>query len=82
MPTILVQNIEALLHQQGCIEDYQAIADRQHIVARSSLEESANRLLLLVSLHAACFVHPIMPYQAVELLAVERSEDLCRSYLP
>ena len=77
-PTVLVQDIKTFLHQQGCIEDYQAIANRQHIIARSGLEEGANRLLLLVSLHAACVLYATTPYQAIELLAVERSDNLRR----
>ena len=51
MPTILYQNIQTLLDQQGCVEDDQAEAERKNVVTRSDLEEISNRTLqnLLVS---------------------------------
>jgi hypothetical protein len=39
--TVLVEDVEALLHQQRRIQYDQAIADGQHIVARPGLQESA-----------------------------------------
>lgn len=45
MPTILYQNIQTLLDQQGCVEDDQAEAERKNIVTRSDLEEISNRTL-------------------------------------
>lgn len=45
MPTILYQNIQTLLDQQGCVEDDQAEAERKNVVTRSDLEEISNRAL-------------------------------------
>jgi hypothetical protein len=43
---ILDQDVEALLDQQRRVEDNQAEAQREHVVARAHLEERANRSLL------------------------------------
>jgi hypothetical protein len=40
--TVLVENVQALLHQQRGIEDYQAVAYGQHVIARPGLEESSD----------------------------------------
>ena len=40
--TILVQDVQTFLHQQSSIEDYQAIAYRQDVIARPGLEEGSN----------------------------------------
>lgn len=40
--TILVQDIQTLLYQQGGIEHNQAVADREHVIARPRLEKSSN----------------------------------------
>ena len=45
MPTILKQHGQALLDEQGSIEDDQAEADRQDIVAGAHLEEGADGFL-------------------------------------
>lgn len=72
--TILGQDVQALLHAQGGVEDDQAVADGQHIVAGPGLEEGADRALLLsASLHRQLELYA-GAYQAVQLLAVERGE--------
>lgn len=45
MPTILYQNIQTLLNQQGCVKDDQAEAEGKNVVTRSDLEEISNRAL-------------------------------------
>jgi hypothetical protein len=40
--TVLVEDVQALLHQQRGIEDYQAVAYGQHVIARPGLEESSD----------------------------------------
>lgn len=45
MPTILDQDIQTLLDQQGCVEDDQAEAERENVVTRADLEEISNRAL-------------------------------------
>lgn len=45
-PTVLCKDVQALLHAQGGVEDYQAVADGQHVIAGPGLEEGANRALL------------------------------------
>lgn len=52
--TILVQYVQALLHEQRRVEDDQAIAYRKNIVARSGLEESSDGSLALVSYRSDC----------------------------
>lgn len=71
--TVLDEDVQALLHAQGGVEDDKAVADREHVIAGPGLEEGANRALRM----SACIPAPIccsMPYQAVQLLAVERGE--------
>jgi hypothetical protein len=41
--TILVEDVEALFDQQRRVQDDQAVANRQHIVAGAGLEEGADR---------------------------------------
>lgn len=45
-PTVLRKDVQALLHTQGGVEDYETVADRQHVIAGPGLEEGANRALL------------------------------------
>lgn len=45
--TVLDEDIEALLHKQGRIEDNEAKAKRQDIVTRADFEERAYRPLRL-----------------------------------
>jgi hypothetical protein len=40
--TILVEDVQALLHQQRRVKDNQAIAYGQHVIARPGLEEGSN----------------------------------------
>lgn len=64
-PTILGEDVQALLHAQGGVEDYKAVADGQHVIAGPGLEEGANGALLLsASIHGRleCCAEP---YQAV-----------------
>lgn len=44
-PTALDEGVQALLDHQTRVEDDQAVAERQHIVARAHFEKSANRSL-------------------------------------
>jgi hypothetical protein len=43
--TVLGEDVQALLHAQGGVEDYKAVADREHVIAGPGLEEGANRAL-------------------------------------
>lgn len=45
MLTVLVQDVQALLDEQRRVEDDQAVADRQDVVARPGLEKGANGAL-------------------------------------
>lgn len=47
--TVLGEDVQALLHAQGRVEDDEAVADGQHVVARPGLEEGANGALCCVS---------------------------------
>lgn len=40
--TILIEYVQALLHQQGRVQDDQAEAQRQHVVARPHLQKGAD----------------------------------------
>ena len=48
--TILVQDVQAFLDQQRCVENDQAVADGKHVIAGAGLEEGANGPLRRVSL--------------------------------
>lgn len=49
MPTILYQNIQTLLDQQGCVEDDQAEAERKNVITRADFEEISNGALQVFS---------------------------------
>lgn len=44
--TILGEDVQALLHAQGRVEDDQTVADGQHVIAGPGLEEGADGALL------------------------------------
>ena len=55
--TVLGEDVQALLHAQGGVEDYEAVADREHVIAGPGLEEGANRALRMsASIHRLRFV--------------------------
>lgn len=82
MLTILVQDIQALLYQQCGIEDNQAVANRQHVIARPRLEKSSDSSLGACQPLTATFLLPgrALAYQAVQLLTVN-SRKLTRLFL-
>ena len=71
--TVLGQDVQALLHAQGGVEDDKAVADRQHVIAGPGLEEGADGALR-VSASGPGPRSRFSPYQTVQLLAVERGE--------
>lgn len=55
-PTILQQNIQALLHQEVGIEDNQTEGERQDIIAGANFEEVPDCFLDKTTCVSACFL--------------------------
>jgi hypothetical protein len=56
--TVLGEDVQALLHAQGRVEDDQTVADGQHVIAGPGLEEGADGALLQsASVHGAALQH-------------------------
>lgn len=53
-PTIVDEDIEALLHEQTGVENHQTETDRQYVIGRPYLQKLTNRTLQTVSLYSRC----------------------------
>lgn len=87
-PTVLDQDVQALLNEQRSVEDDQTKAEREDIITRSDFEEGSNRALEESSRSRVSFVpwlHRLrrnaagcrcLTYQSRKLLLVDGSEHI------